>query len=200
MQVEPEIAFRDVPATDGYKEMILEGIDRLEKIYPHLISCRTVVTDTTPDRRSGNVYRVRVEVGMPGRTIVVDPTDSEPGENRDVAQSINHAFNLARKRLQKAKELQAGDVKTRELPPHGRITRLLTDDTGVRFGFLLSREGRQAYFQEEALVDLQYDDLEVGDEVRFAAAEGNEGLKATTVAPIEDADVGPRQERSIPLA
>ncbi|TVR67350.1 MAG: HPF/RaiA family ribosome-associated protein [Gemmatimonadales bacterium] len=199
MQVEPEIAFRDVPATEEYKNLILEGIDKLENVYPHLISCRTVVTDTTPDRRTGNVHRVRVEVAIPGSTIVVDPTDSAPGESRNVAQAISHAFDLARRRLQKAKELQAGDVKTRGLPPHGRVTRLLTDDFGVRYGFLHSREGRQVYFHEEALVGLDYDDLEVGDEVRFAAAEGDEGLQASTVAPLDPGDVGPRQERSIPL-
>lgn len=200
MQVEPEIAFRDVPATDSHKDLILDGIERLEEIYPDLISCRTVVTDTTPDRRSGNVYRVRVEVSIPGRTIVVDPTDSAPDENRDVAQSINHAFHLARRRLKKAKDLQAGDVKTRQLPPHGRISRLLSDATGVRFGFLLSREGRQVYFQEAALVGLEYDELSIGDEVRFAAADGEEGLQATSVTPLDRKDIGPRQERKIPLA
>lgn len=200
MQVEPEIAFRDVPATEEYKSLILEGIDKLEKIYPNIISCRTVVADTTPSRRNGNIHRVRVEVAIPGNTIVVDPTDSEPGENRNVAQSIINAFDLARKRLQKAKELQAGDVKTRQLPPHGRVTRLLMDDTGVRYGFLHSREGRQIYFHEEALVGVDYDELEVGDEVRYAAAEGDKGLQASTVAPLDPDDIGPRQERSVSLA
>jgi len=200
MQVEPEIAFRNVPATDHYKELILAGIDDLEMIYPDIISCRTVVTDTTPDRRSGNVHRVRVEVAIPGKTIVVDPTDSEPGETRDVVQSINHAFDLARRRLQKAKDIQAGDVKTHELPPHGRVTRLLTDETGVRYGFLRSKEGRQVYFHEEALVDLDYEKLEVGDEVHFAAAEGDDGLQASTISPLDRDDIGPRQKRNIPLS
>lgn len=110
--------------------MILEEIAKLEKIQPGIISCRTVVTDTTPDRRSGNNYRVRVEVSIPGKTILVDRSDTEPQENRDVRKSIIDAFDVARKRPQKAKELQKGDVKARELPHHGRVTHLLVDDTG----------------------------------------------------------------------
>lgn len=199
MQVPPEIAFRDVPARDDLKALILEGIERLEVIYPDLISCRTVVADTTPDRHSGNTYRVRVEVGIPGKSIIVDKSDPEAKEHRDVTQAIVKTFDVARKRLQKAAEMQRGDVKTHGLPPHGRVTRLLSDDTGVRYGFLESREGRQIYFHENALVDLEYDELEIGDEVRFAAAEGDEGPQASTIARLQPEKIGPTQEHSIPL-
>lgn len=199
MQVPPEIAFRDVEPSDNLKERILDGIDKLEKVYPNLVSCRTTVTDTTPDRHSGNTYRVRLEIGIPSRTIIVDERDPEATDHRTVTQTIREAFQIGRKRLMKAKELQRGEVKMHDLPPHGRVTRLLTDDTGVRYGFLTSRDGRQVYFHEEALVDLEYGDLEVGDEVRFAAAEGDDGLQASTVAPLDPDLVGPNQERSIPL-
>ncbi|TVR52135.1 MAG: HPF/RaiA family ribosome-associated protein [Gemmatimonadales bacterium] len=199
MQVPPEIAFRGLEPTDSLKVLILEGIEKLEKVYPNLISCRTVVTDDTPSRHSGHTYRVRLEVGIPKHNVIVDKRDPESIEHKDVTQAIREAFSIARKRLLEIKERQSGDVKTHDLPPHGRITRLLIDDTGVRYGFLESREGRQVYFHEEALVDLDYDDLEVGDEVRYAAAEGDEGPQASTLARLDPHRIGPVQERSIPL-
>lgn len=198
MDVPPEIAFRGLEPTDHLKELILDGIDGLEEIHPRLVSCRTMVADDTPDRQSGNNYRVRLEIGIPGKAVIVDETPNG-GEPRPLDQMIKEAFRIGRKRLQKEKEMQRGDVKTHDLPPHGRVVRLLTDDTGVRYGFIESREGQQIYFQEAALVDLDYDDLDVGEEVRYAAAEGTDGPQASTVAPIDPRKIGRANERSIPL-
>jgi cold shock CspA family protein len=199
MDVPPEIAFRGMEPTDTLKELILAGIDDLEEVYPRLVSCRAMVSDTTPARQSGNRYRARIEIGIPGKTVVVDESPPSDGEPRDVDQTIRDAFKIGRKLLQKEKDMQRGAVKSHDLPPHGRVTRLLTDPTGVRYGFLESREGRQIYFQEAALVDLDYDDLDVGSEVRFAAAEGDKGLQASTVAALDPGKIGPSEERSIPL-
>lgn len=199
MDVPPEIAFRGLDPTDDLKDLILEGIDDLEDVYPRLVSCRTMVADTTPDRNSSHNYRARLEIGIPGKTVVVAETPPPGGEPRAVDQTIKDAFKVGRKLLQKEKDRQRGAVKTHDLPPHGRIVRLLTDSTGVRYGFLESREGRQIYFQESALVDLSYDDLDVGTEVRYAAAEGRDGPQASTVAALDPRRVGPAGDRSIPL-
>ncbi|MEQ9401077.1 MAG: HPF/RaiA family ribosome-associated protein [Longimicrobiales bacterium] len=200
MDVPPEIAFRDIEPTDDLKAQILDGIEALEEVYPRLVSCRTVVANTTPGRRSGEKYRVRLEIGIPSSTLVVDESDPEATDHRDVRQTIRDAFQVGRKRLKRAKDRQSGNVKTHDLPPHGRVVRLLTDETGVRFGFLESRDGRQVYFHEDALVDgLDYETLEVGDEVRFAAAQGDDGLQASTVASLDPDAIGPTQEREIPL-
>jgi cold shock CspA family protein len=199
MQVPPEIAFRNVEARDELKDLILDGIGKLEEIHPGLISCRTVVADETPDQRTGNVYRVRLDLSIPGQTLIVDRNDPPSDAPRTVRQAILDAFEVAGRRLKKAKEIQRGDVKPRSLPPHGRVTALLRDETGVRYGFLESRDGRRIYFHEEALVEVDYESLEIGDEVRFAAAEGDDGLQASTVAPIHPENVGPVQEKELPL-
>lgn len=198
MDVPPEIAFRGVEPTDRLKALILDGIDALEEVHPRVVSCRTMVADDTPDRHSGNNYRVRLDIGIPHKNVIVDETP-DGGEPRPLDQVIRDAFKIGRKRLQKEKDLQRGDVKSHDLPPHGRVVRLLTDDTGVRYGFLESRDGQQVYFQEAALVDVDYDELEVGDEVRYAAAEGSDGPQASTVAPIDPRKIGRSNERSIPL-
>jgi len=198
MQVPPEIAFRHVEATDDLKALILEGIQKLEAVYPGLISCRTMVADETPDQRTANTYRVRLEIGIPDHTLIVDRSDPDASNHREVRQAILAAFEMGRKRLQKAKDLQKGEVKVRTLPPHGRITALLTDEMGVRYGFLESRDGRRIYFHEEAVVEVDFEALDIGDEVRFAAADGDGGLQASTVAPVDRLKVEPLQPREFP--
>lgn len=199
MQVPPEIAFRQLDATDEFKELILEKIDDLEEVYPRLVSCRIMVADETPGQHSGKNIRVRIEMGIPGRHVVVDEDNSEGSTVRSVEQTIRDAFSTGRSRLKKEKALQHGDVKTHDLPPHGRVTRLLTDETGVRYGFIQGRDGQSIYFHEDAIVGMEYEDIDVGDEVRIAVAGGDDGPQASTVAPMSDEPLGPEQEREVPL-
>jgi cold shock CspA family protein len=199
MDVSPEIAFRDVTPSEHLKSAILERIDDLEEVHGRLVSCRVMVENTTPARTSGAVYRVHVEVGVPRHSVVVNREPAGNGPPREVDQVVHEAFDIARRRLRELKKRQFGAVKTRGLPPHGRVIDLLTDDKGVRYGFLLSRDGRQIYFHENALVGLAYEELEVGAEVRFAEAGGQDGPQASTVSPLDPRKIGPRQEASIPL-
>lgn len=48
-------------------------------------------------------------------------------------------------------------------------------------------------------MDLEYDALEVGDEVRYAAAQGDEGLQASTVAKLDPQAIGSTQEKDEPM-
>jgi len=199
MDVPPEIAFRGLEPSDVLKERILEGIEDLEEVHDRLVSCRVMVEDTTASRSSGKIYRVRLDIGVPNRTVVVDWKPDGGDEIRDVSQAIKQAFDVGRRRLDQLRDKQRQRGQGRDLPPHGRVIKLLTNDEGVRYGFLLSRDGREIYFHENALVDLDYDGLEVGDEVRYAERRGNEGPQASTVAPLDPTQVGPRQEDSLPL-
>lgn len=200
MDVPPEVAFRGLEPTDALKERILEGIDDLEEVYDRLVSCRVMVEDTTAARHSGKIYRVRLEIGVPNQTVVVDRKPREADEVRDVYQAIKHAFDIGRRRLGELKERQRRDVKTPQLPTHGRVVKLLDGDDGeARYGFLLAEDGREIYFHENALVDVDYEDLDVGAEVRYAERRGDKGPQASTVAPLDPSRLGPRQEESVPL-
>lgn len=200
MQVPPEIAFRDVTPTDQLKSMILERIDGLETAHHRLVSCRVIVENTTPSRRSGAIHRVHLEIGVPGHSVVIEREPPRVGKPRDVESLVDEAFDVARRRVRELKRKQNGEVKTHELPPHGRVVQVLTDHTGVRYGFLLSGDGRQIYFHQNAVRGVDIDELEVGDEVRFVEAGGNDGPQASAVERIDSRAVGRRQEKtSVPF-
>ncbi len=106
MDVPPEIAFRGIEPTESLKNRILEGIDDLEEVHPRIVSCRVKVDDTTPGRNSGKIIRVRVDVGIPGNSVVVDWKPETGDDVADADQAIRHAFSVARRQLRKAVERQ----------------------------------------------------------------------------------------------
>lgn len=199
MQVPPEIAFRHLEATDDLREVIREGIDRLDEAHPNLISCRIMVADDTPAQQSGSNFRARLDLSVPGSELVVEEDNGAAGSDRSAARTLKDAFSVARRRLQKEKSRHRDHAAGQALPPHGRVVRLLTDETGVRYGFILTRDGRRVYFHEDALVDLAYEELETGDEVHLAIAGGDDGPQASTVSPLPDDALGPRREKDVPL-
>jgi cold shock CspA family protein/ribosome-associated translation inhibitor RaiA len=200
MDVPPEIAFRGVDPTDTLKETILERIEDLEKAHQRLVSCRVVVENTTPSRTSGAVHRVHLEIAVPGRSpVVVNRKPAEANKAHDVVQAVEQAFDVAWRRIREEKRRQRGNVKTHPLPPHGRIVELLTNDEGVGYGFLLTGDGREVYFHDHALLDLDFGDLEVGMEVRFTEAAGRDGPQASSVSALDTAHVGRRQAHAVPL-
>ena len=199
MDVPPEIAFRGMEATDNLKERILAGIEELETVHDRLVSCRVAVEDTTASRQSGKIYRVRLELKVPNQSVVVDRQPDDPDEARDLTQVMNEAFDIARRRLRQVKEKQRDQGKGRELPPHGRVVKLMTHEDGTRYGFLMSREGQEVYFHENALSGIDYDDLETGTDMRYTESMGDHGPQASSLEPLDLRKVGKRQDEDIPL-
>lgn len=129
MDVPPEIAFRNLDATQDLKRRIHDGIEELEKVHDHLVSCRVMVENTTPDRHSGSIYRVRLDLGVPNHSVVVDRKPQQVTETRDVGQALNEAFDTARRRLLAVKQKDRGRVKNHaQQPPRERFDDLAMDD------------------------------------------------------------------------
>lgn len=176
MQIEPEIAFRNVEPTDEVKEQIRKGIARLENVYDRLTSCRLMVE--LPDRRhqSGNLYHVRIDLTMPGHEIVIRRVPPEHRANEELSQAMGEAFDRARDKLVEHARQLRGDVKAHEVPAHGRVARLFPE-----YGFIEATDGLDVYFHRNSVVRGRYDDLEEGSEVRFVLEQGDEGPQASSV-------------------
>jgi len=177
MDVPPEIAFRNIERTAAVEKKILSGIDRLEKVYERLVSVRIMVEDQNPGRETGNLYHVRIDMGVPGNEIVVH-RKPPPEPHEDLVQAVGEAFDIARRRLRKFSDLQRGEVKTHVPQPHGRVLRLFPAEG---YGFIESDDGREIYFHRNSLVNGDFDELEVGTVVRFAEERGEKGPQASTV-------------------
>lgn len=193
MDVPPEIAFRDVEPKDTLKEEIRERITDLEKVYSRLTSCRVMV-ERASNGGSTERFKVRIDMTVPGNELVVRREPRARGPRQDVHSAVDEAFDIARRQLREFARKQRGDVKNHDLPPHARVIKLFRDEG---YGFLETEDGREIYFHENSVQEGDFDDLDVGTEVRYAEAHGDKGPQASTVVALSDEEI--RRDRDVPL-
>ena len=183
MQLPLQITFRHMDSSEAVAARIRERAGELERFFDRIISCRVVVECRHPRRRQGNLFRVRVDLKIPGREIAVGRDPAAHHSHEDVYVAIRDAFDTTRRLLEDYVREARGDVKLHAVPDHGRIARLLPEQS---CGFILSADGNEIYFHRNSVMNGGFDKLAVGDEVRFVAQHGEsaEGAQASTVVPL----------------
>lgn len=159
---------------------IREQIEKLERYYDHIIYCNVVVEAPPSHQHHGQLYDVRIDLGIPGEEIVVSRQGPKDKAHRDFYVAARDAFEAARKQLLEAAQRQRQQVKTHTVLPHGRVTKIFEDEG---YGFLEDLDGLEVYFHRNAVVNDAFDALSVGSVVRYVLArgEGKEGPQASTV-------------------
>jgi ribosomal subunit interface protein len=180
MQLPLQITFRHMDTSEAVAARIRERAEEHERFFDRIISCRVVVECRHPRRQQGNLFRVRVDLKVPGREIAVGRDPAAHHAHEDVYVAIRDAFDTTRRLLDDYAREARGDVKLHAVPDHGRITRLLP---GQNCGFILSMDGNEIYFHRNSVTNGGFDKLAVGEDVRFVVqhAESAEGPQASTV-------------------
>jgi len=112
---------------------------------------------------------------------VVDREPEAHHAHEDVHVTIRDAFKEARRQLQDyAREIR-GATKLHETPPHGFVAKLFPQEG---YGFIEAPDGREIYFHANSLLDVPFDQLTIGREVRFVEETGEQGPQATSVRPV----------------
>lgn len=181
MESPVQITWDDVPKTHAVEDLIRRKAAELERYFDRIVGCR--ISLRAPHRHSrtnGEYYHVTLEVSVPGSDVVVGKDPGDSGSHGDLGTAIRDAFRTAKRLLQDRKRKLRHESKVVVGPPHGRVLRLF-DYEG--YGFLAGPDGQEVYFHRNSVLHGAFDALRVGDEVRFAAVRGENGLQATTVAP-----------------
>ena len=173
MRLPLQITFRHFAHSDTVENDIRERAAKLDRFYPNIMGCRVAIDLSQRKRTTQSVFHARVDLTVPGEELVGQHDDE------DVHVAIKQAFLLARRELQEYARRHRGDVKLHDGPPHGRVSRVFPDEG---YGFLTTTDGREIYFHENAVLNDGWKRIEVGDEVRYAEEEGEEGPQASTVA------------------
>lgn len=187
MQFPPEIAFRGFEPDEWLKDTVRREIDKLDEYFDRIVGCRVMVELPHQRREEGNPYHVRIELSVPGRNLVVSRSPKARERERETQMTaLDEAFGAMRRRLEDyARELR-GDVKRKQEQAHGRVWQLYPGGApGERYGFIRTPDGSDIYFHENSLLGSDFDDVEVGDEVRFHEEQGVEGPQASTVRLLE---------------
>ena len=173
-----DIIFRDMPPSEFVETRIKEKAAMLDKFYDRIMSCRVVVEMPHSHHNKGKLFHVTVDLTVPDGELIVNRSPRDHHAHEDVYVAIRDAFDAAKRQLQEYARKRRGDVKRHQAPDHGRITELVSWED---YGRIQTSDGRDIYFHRNSLVGGDYDELEAGDEVRFAVEEGENGPQASTV-------------------
>jgi cold shock CspA family protein/ribosome-associated translation inhibitor RaiA len=179
MQSPVQIEFDGLPPSDAVTARIQKRIDHLEKLFPNIVDARVVVGLAHHHHRKGNLFQVRIELGVPKDRLIINRDPGKNAAHADAYVAIRDAFDAMERVLQDYARKLRLDVKHHDTPLiSGSIRRLFPYEG---YGFIATDDERDVYFDANAVVDSPFDKLEVGARVRFCEELGEKGPQATTV-------------------
>ncbi len=179
-----EISFRGISKTDALEDLIRERARKLEKFCDYISSCRVAVESPHQHQRSGQPFRVRIDITVPPGHEVVVSKDSTKGNIHDELPAVlRDAFSTAGRQLKSIVERQRGETKSHPQQETGAFVSRIFPDDG--YGFIKNLEGREIYFHRNSVLHDDFARLEVGTGVRFVEAPGEKGPQASTVQIVD---------------
>lgn len=178
MQQPLQITFRDIPHSGSVEEVIREKAAKLDQYFEKIMSCRVTIESPHSHHHQGKLYHVTVDITVPGAELVASRSRDKNHAHEDVYVAIRDAFDAATRQLKEYKGKLKNKVKVHEVPAHGQVIELSPNQD---YGRIQTTDGRDIYFHRNSLVRGEFDDLEVGSEVRFVEEAGEDGPQASTV-------------------
>lgn len=173
-----QITFRNMKPSEAAEAYVRERAQKLDKFYGQIVACRVVIEAPHKHHHKGNLYRTRIDITVPEGELVFAREPSADHTHEDVYVAIRDAFDAIRRQLEDYSMCRRGDVKTHQVPCHGRISQLFPD---AGYGCIETLDGREIYFHQNSVVNERFDKLNIGAEVRFAEEAGERGPQASTV-------------------
>ena len=178
MQLPLQVNFRNVDTSPALEARIRELAERLQRYCGRITSCRVTVEAPHRHQRQGLLYEVRIDVTVPGREIVVRHTHPRDQAHEDPYVALRDAFRAARRKIEDHERRLQRKVKAHEGPLEGRVSEIHHSEG---YGRIETAEGRRVYFHSHSVLGKRFDELEIGDAVRFAEEQGDRGPQASTV-------------------
>jgi len=99
MQSPPQITFHQLAHSEALEAHIRERIEDLEALFDRAVSCRVSIEG--PHRHhQGGLYRVLIELGVPGARIVVGRSPEMNLAHADAYVAVRDAFRAAHRQLE----------------------------------------------------------------------------------------------------
>lgn len=178
MQLPLQITFRNMDPSDAVEANVREKAAKLDGFLDNIMACRVVVEAQHRHHHKGNLYSARIDITVPGHEIVVSRAPGKDHAHEDVYVAVRDAFDAAYRQLEDHARKVRGKVKYHETPPHGTIVELHPDED---YGRIKTTDGRLIYFHRNSVLNVDFDGLGEGDEVRFDEEIGDRGPQASTV-------------------
>ena len=173
--MELKVEARNVELKKGWQIKIDEEKEKLLKHYASFVLHLRVSIEATTHHKEGG-YEVKVVASVPNDTVVVtrkgDPVRPLLIEAFDVLTlQLKEILRKKRKSKKQAEPANAGDSVgvVHKVSPH------------ESYGFITTYDDREIYFHENALKNIEIDDLVEGDSVFYGESLGDKGPQASWV-------------------
>lgn len=117
MKVPVEITYRDIEKTASIEELIRTKTSDLEKVCDYITSCSIAIEKPNENIKTGNPYRVRLDIKVPSGNEIVVRRDANDAKMHDPLPAvIRDAFKVAKRQLVKIVEKQRAPINVTPLP------------------------------------------------------------------------------------
>lgn len=181
MTIPLQITFKGMEASPALESRIREKTERLGRFADFILRCHVTLEAAHRHHHKGRLYRARIEIDVPRGRIVAGDTGPQDHAHEDAHVATRDAFDAATRQLEDHVRRLGGAVKHHEpaLVP-GTVARFVA---GQDYGFIETTDGTEVYFHRNAVAKDGFDRLKVGDHVRVAVTEGDDGPQAGAVHP-----------------
>ena len=111
MQHELRIAFRNMDVSEALEQRIRVRVAELDQLCDRITACDVVLEMHHRHQSQGRLFHVRVDLALPGRTIVVRREPGAHHAHEDAHVAVRDAFDSARRQLEDYMRVARGDVK-----------------------------------------------------------------------------------------
>ncbi len=106
MEVPLQVTYRGMPPSEALSERVREHASKLTLFHRGILGCKVAIEAPSPHHRHGGLYRVRLDMRVPGAELVVADAASE--KNVDAYAAVDCAFKHASRVLRDHQKRQDG--------------------------------------------------------------------------------------------
>lgn len=111
-----QIVFTDIPPSDAIEAAVREKVDKLAVYFDRITACRVTIDRVNAQHHKGNVFRVQVELTVPGEQVAATRDRGLDHAHEDVYVAIRNSFDAARRQLKRIKGRRKDAAKPRRRP------------------------------------------------------------------------------------
>jgi ribosomal subunit interface protein len=120
MSIQPvEIVFDNMNPSPAIESKIRERAEKLDQFFDQIMTCRVLVEAPHKHHHKGNLYRIRINLTVPGEELVVSRVPDDQQAHEDVYVAIRDAFDAIRRQLEDYAARRHGQVKRHSAPQPG---------------------------------------------------------------------------------
>ena len=113
MQIPLQISFRNMDPSPAIEAVVREKAAKLDRFFERIVSCDVTIEAPHRHHHKGKLYKVRIDIGMPGNDVHVNQEGPKNQAHEDVYVAIRDAFDAAARQLEDHARKLRGDVKSR---------------------------------------------------------------------------------------